>query len=212
MYDEEYYRYRERTRDFRAEADQLIRLLRLEPGCRVLEVGCGGGAFLGRLEKEGCEAVGVDLSEEAVEAAKKMVGGSAVLRADALALPFDDASFDRLVSHHLVEHLENLPGALDDWRRVLEPGGFLVICTPNRLYANPGIFNDPGHRHIYVLDELAGVVEAAGFEVVDTMTIFPGLWKDRISVKVGVPLYPLFRRLPYYRGRGRSILLSARKT
>jgi ubiquinone/menaquinone biosynthesis C-methylase UbiE len=211
LYDEEYYRYREQTRDFRAEADELIRLLRLEPGCRVLEVGCGGGAFLGRLEKEGCEAVGVDLLEDAVEAARKMVGGSVVLRADAVALPFDDSSFDRLASHHLVEHLADLPFALSEWRRVLAPGGRMAICTPNRLYPNPSIFDDPGHRHIYDPGELAGVVEAASFEVAESMTIFPGLWKDRISVAVGVPLYPVFSRLPYYRGRGRSILLSAWK-
>jgi SAM-dependent methyltransferase len=211
LYDEEYYRNREQTRDFRAEADQLIRLLRLEPGCRVLEVGCGGGAFLRRLEKEGYYGVGVDLLDDAVESARKVAVGSEVLRADALALPFDDCSFDRLASHHLVEHLEDLPVALGEWRRVLTPGGRMAICTPNRLYAHPDIFDDPEHRHIYDLAELGGMVEGAGFEVAKTMTIFPGLGKDRISVKVGVPLYRVFRHLPYWSGRGRSILLSARK-
>ncbi len=209
MYDEGYYRYREQTRDFRAETDILIRLLRLEPGCRILEVGCGGGAFLARLEQEGYEATGVDLLDEAVESARKLVQGSEVLSGDASDLPFEDGCFDRLVSHHLVEHLPDLPAALYEWGRVLRPGGIMAICTPNRLYPNPRIFDDPGHLHIYDPDELRRAVSAAGFEPRESVTVFPGLWKDRISVKVGVPLYPVFSRLPYFSGRGRSILLSA---
>lgn len=209
MYDEGYYRQREQTRDFRAEADILLRLLRLEPGCRVLEVGCGGGGLLARLESEGYAAVGVDLLDDAVSAAKKMVRSCEVLCGDAEALPFDDGSFDRLVSHHLVEHLGDLPAALTDWRRVLVPGGIMALCTPNRFYPNPRIFDDPGHVHIYDTEELLSVLRTAGFEPAESMTVFPGLWKDRISVKVGVPIYPVFRRLPYFSGRGRSILLSA---
>lgn len=211
MYDEDYYRYREHTRDFRAEADLLLRLLRLEPGCRVLEVGCGGGAFLARLEESGCEAVGVDLLEEAVRAAREMVREATVLRVDAVSLPFEDGSFDRLAAHHLVEHLDDLPGALHEWKRVLVPGGVMALCTPNRLYPNPRIFEDSGHLHIYDLQELSAVVGRAGFEPEKSMTVFPGLWKDRISVKVGVPLYPVFSHLPYFNSHGRSILLAAAK-
>ncbi len=209
MYDEAYYRYREQTRDFRTEADLLLRLLRLEPGCRVLDVGCGGGAFLACLEERGCVAVGVDLLEEAVQAAREMVREATVLRLDAVSLPFDEGSFDRLTAHHLVEHLDDLPGALREWKRVLVPGGVMALCTPNRLYPSPRIFDDPGHVHIYDAGELGRTVGDSGFHVEKSMTVFPGLWKDRISVKVGVPLYPVFRHLPYFRERGRSILLSA---
>ncbi len=211
MYDEDYYRYREHTRDFRVESDILIRLLRLEPGCRVLEVGCGGGALLSRLESAGFEAVGVDLLNEAVRLARDMVKSSTVLCADAVELPFDDGSFDRLLAHHLVEHLGDLPAALGEWRRVLRAGGMLALCTPNRLYPSPGMFDHPTHVHIYDPDELARAVGQAGFRVEESMTVFPGLWKDRISVKVGVPLYPMFRHLPYFSSHGRSILLAAAK-
>jgi ubiquinone/menaquinone biosynthesis C-methylase UbiE len=209
LYDEGYYRYREQTRDFRVESDILMRLLRLKPGCRVLEVGCGGGAFLSRLESAGFEAVGVDLMNEAVQAARDMVKSSTVTCADAVELPFDEGSFDRLLAHHLVEHLGDLPAALGEWRRVLTPGGMIVICTPNRLYPSPRIFDDPSHLHIYDRAEVCSTVERAGFSVARSMTVFPGLSKDRISVAVGVPLYRLFRPLPYFKNRGRSILLSA---
>lgn len=209
MYDEGYYRYREQTRDFRTETDILTRLLRLEPGCRVLEVGCGGGALLARLENEGYRATGIDLLDGAVEAARKMVNDCDVLCADAADLPFEDLSFDRLVSHHLVEHLPDPGAALAEWRRVLAPGGVMAICTPNRLYPDPSIFADPGHLHVYDPEELAGTVADAGFDVEKTMTVFPWLLKNRVSVKVGVPLYDMFRHLPHFRSRGRSILLSA---
>ncbi len=209
MYDEGYYRYREQTRDFRVESDILMRLLRLKPGCRVLEVGCGGGAFLSRLKEAGCDAVGVDFLEEAVAATRELVEQAAVFQADAARLPFEDSTFDRVVAHHLVEHLPDLPGALGEWKRVLTPGGTIVICTPNRLYPSPRIFDDPSHLHIYDRAELCYTVERAGFSVARSMTVFPGLSKDRISVAVGVPLYRLFRPLPYFKNRGRSILLSA---
>lgn len=209
MYDEEYYRYRESTRDFRVEAKLLYQLLRPEPGSRILEVGCGGGAFLSFLEARGHRAVGVDVLEEAVRLATRAAPRSTVLRADASRLPFPDAHFDRLVSHHLVEHLEDIGGALREWRRVLQPGGVLVVCTPNRLYPSPRIFEDPGHVHLYDRRELEGAVSECGFLVTESFTVFPHLLRDRVSVAVGVPLYRLFYRLPGFRDRGRSLFLSA---
>ncbi len=209
MYDEGYYRYRESTRDFDIEAGLLYGMLRPAPGSRILEVGCGGGAFLSFLEGKGHTAVGVDILGEAVRLAAQAAPGSRVLEADAAELPFEDGAFDRLVSHHLVEHLEDLEGALREWRRVLVPGAVMAICTPNRLYPSPRIFDDPSHVHIYDRIELEGAVDEAGFHVEGSLTVFPHLWRDRISVEVGVPLYRAFSRLPYYRDRGRSLLLSA---
>lgn len=209
MYDEGYYLYRESTRDFRIEAGLLFRLLSPRPGHRVLEVGCGGGALLAFLESRGFSAVGVDISDEAVRLAARAAPRSRVVRADASELPFEDASFERLVSHHLVEHLPDLPAALVEWKRVLAPGGRMAICTPNRLYPSPRIFDDPSHLRVYDRRELEEAVAGAGFEVKESFTIFPHLGKDRISVYLGVPLYRLFVSLPYFRERGRSIMLSA---
>ncbi|MGQ9756922.1 MAG: class I SAM-dependent methyltransferase [Actinomycetota bacterium] len=208
-YDEGYYRYRESTRDFRKEARLLYDLLRPEPDSSILEVGCGGGAFLAFLETRGHRAVGVDILEEAVRLARQAAPRSAVRLADASRLPFPDAEFDRLVSHHLVEHLTDLKGALREWRRVLRPGGIMVICTPNRLYPSPRIFEDPGHVHLYSRAELEEVVGESGFRVTGSFTVFPHLFRDRASVKVGVPLYRVFYRLPRFRERGRSLFLSA---
>ncbi len=211
-YDESYYRSREATRDFAVEAELLYGLLQPARDSRILEVGCGGGAFLAFLEGKGHRPTGVDVLEEALEAAGKAAPRSEILAADAGRLPFADASFDRLVSQHLVEHLDDLPGALREWRRVLAPGGVLALCTPNRLYPCPSLFDDPGHVRIYDPGELRRAVEEGGFEVRECYTIFPHLWKGKISVWVGVPLYRPFMRLPRFRDRGRSLLLSAVRT
>lgn len=210
-YDEGYYRCREATRDFAVEAELLYRLLAPGPDSRILEVGCGGGAFLSFLEGRGHRPTGVDVLEEALEAARRIAPRSEVLAADAASLPFADASFDRLVSQHLVEHLEDFSSTLAEWGRVLAPGGVMAVCTPNRLYPCPSLFDDPGHVHVYDPDELKRAVEEGGFAVRECFTVFPHLWKGKISVWVGVPLYRPFMRLPRYRERGRSLLLSAVK-
>lgn len=209
MYDEEYYRYREQTLDFRIEADILVGYLAAGPGKRVLEVGCGGGALLAILEQTECELYGMDMLPGAVALAQQVVKHSKVFVGDAAAVPFGDSSLDCVVSHHLVEHLPDLQGALSEWRRALKPGGRLAICTPNRLHPSPHLFDDPTHLHIYSPAELSRELESAGFSVIESITIFPSLWKDRISVKIGVPLYSLFRRFPLFRERGRSILVNA---
>lgn len=178
---------------------------------RILEVGCGAGALLAFLEERGHKATGVDISYEAVCLAEGKAPESTMLRAEASSLPFADASFDRLASHHLIEHLDDATGALREWRRVLEPGGIMAICTPNRPYPRPHIFDDPTHVHIYDGRDLEEAVREAGFRVDRVFTVFPHLYRDRISVKVGVPLYHAFVHLPYFKDRGRSLMLSARR-
>jgi ubiquinone/menaquinone biosynthesis C-methylase UbiE len=211
LYDEGYYRARESTRDFTIEAKLLYEMLHPSPNSRILEVGCGGGAFLAFLEDKGHRATGVDVLDEAIEAARKVARKSDIKYSDAVELPFPDGAFDCLASQHLVEHLDDLPKALAEWRRVLDGGGMMAICTPNNLYPCPSLFNDPSHVHIYEPEELREAVGQAGFEVEVCRTIFPHLLKGKISVKLGVPLYKVFEPLPPFRERGRTLLLSARK-
>ncbi len=208
-YDRAYYRAREATRDFRIEARNLLRLLGPESDSDILEVGCGGGALLRWLAEQGFAAKGVDILPEAVEAARELVPGAEILLTDAGALPFADGSFDRIIAHHLIEHIPEPPLALAEWRRVLRPGGRLAIGTPNRLYASPRIFDDPTHVSIFDPPGLAAALGQAGFEVEKIYTIFPHLMRDKISVYLGVPLYRLFMRLPHFNQRGRTILAAA---
>jgi ubiquinone/menaquinone biosynthesis C-methylase UbiE len=107
-------------------------LLRLAPGSRMLEVGCGLGddaATLAGLVAPGGTVVGIDGSRAMVEASRKRHGGVEGLSfevADASALPFDDASFDGCRTDRVLQHVGDPAAVVREMARVLRPGGVLV--------------------------------------------------------------------------------------
>ncbi|TBR24826.1 class I SAM-dependent methyltransferase [bacterium] len=113
-----------------------LRLGELRPGLSVLDVGCGRGELLHLAGAAGATAVGTDYAEAALRLARDN-GGGRVARCDAKALPFADASFDRVFLLGVVDHLHRweLEACFAELARVLRPGGFVVLhnCA-NRLH------------------------------------------------------------------------------
>jgi ubiquinone/menaquinone biosynthesis C-methylase UbiE len=101
----------------------------LEPGTRLLEVGCGVGAVLAVLGQEfpGVRLTGVDIEPQQLRFARGHLERSGVearlVEADALALPFEDESFDHVWMMWLLEHIADASSALREARRVLVAGG-----------------------------------------------------------------------------------------
>ena len=117
----------------------------LAPGTHLLEVGCGVGAVLGILGAAfpGIVLAGVDIEARQLQAARAhlaRLGFEADLRqADALELPFPEASFDHVWMMWFLEHLANPVNALREARRVLVPGGTLTAIEVdyNTIWASP---------------------------------------------------------------------------
>jgi len=109
---------------------------RLAGGARVLDAGCGVGYGSARLAQAARRVVGLEVSWEAVAAARRQYASSRLefVRGDCLALPFPDGSFDLVVALEVIEHLPEWEKLLAESRRVLTGEGRLLVSTPNRLY------------------------------------------------------------------------------
>jgi SAM-dependent methyltransferase len=99
-------------------------------GCRVLDVGCGPGAMIRQLAHGfSIDAVGLDPSPKMIDVARQEAGQwGEFLVGRAEELPFESESFDGVVMRFVVQHLDR-PAAFAEIRRVLKPGGRLVVTT-----------------------------------------------------------------------------------
>lgn len=116
----------------------------VQPGMRVLDLGCGRGEIVRHCARLGAEAFGVDYAPVALKLARELLaadteakGKTGLGRSDAKQLPFPDNNFDRVLIFDVVEHL--FPWELDlcltEVRRALRPGGAVIIHTaPNVWY------------------------------------------------------------------------------
>src|ERR687890_36517 len=130
---------------------------------RILDVGCGTGANLLMLSKYG-EAEGVDISEDALAFCRER-GLDKVKLGAAEELPYEDGSFDLVTALDVVEHMDDDLGGLKEMRRVLRPGGRVLLFVPTFMFLW-GVQDDvSNHRRRYRMPELRRVLEQAGFEV-----------------------------------------------
>jgi SAM-dependent methyltransferase len=130
---------------------------------RILDVGCGTGANLLMLSEYG-DAEGVDVSEDALAFCRER-GLDKVKLGAAEQLPYDDATFDLVTAFDVVEHIDDDLAGLKEMRRVLRPGGRVLLFVPTFMFLW-GLQDDVSHhRRRYRLSELRRVLEQAGFEI-----------------------------------------------
>jgi SAM-dependent methyltransferase len=112
--------------------EMIRRYVPLE-GARMLDIGCGLGAYLGRFGDFTDRAYGVDIDVERLKRGVE-AGCSGFALSVSESLPFADNVFDGVLLNEVVEHVRNDRDTLSEALRVTRPGGRVVIFVPNRFY------------------------------------------------------------------------------
>lgn len=165
----------------------------LEPGRKILDIGCGDGELLLMAKKRGYqEAVGVDLSQNVVDMAKENIMnqkgnlfGFSVKRGDADGkLPFSDQSFDTVTMIAVLEHVFDPYHAIGEARRVLKKNGLFILEVPNLAwlpYRISLLFGqlpqtayeigwDGGHLHYFTFAAVEKLLRESGFSILERKT------------------------------------------
>ena len=153
---------------------------RVPPGSRILEAGCGLGQWVLFLNQQGYHTSGLDISGETIERLRRAFPACDWRQGDVRALPFSEGCFDAVLSWGVIEHFEEGPQtALEEFRRVLRPGGLLFVTVPFMCWrrklelrgktdnrdaftaGKPCTF----YQHVLDLDELRNWISQAQFQV-----------------------------------------------
>jgi SAM-dependent methyltransferase len=149
----------------------VLSALHLTSDDALIEIGCGGGAFLQQALQFGCRAIGVDHSPEMVRAARELNadaiadGRLDVVEGDAAALPFADETFTCAAMMQVFFFLPDPAAALAECHRVLKPGGRLAVYTMSEQARGTPAAPEPmaSRAAFYSNDELVQLARDGGF-------------------------------------------------
>src|SRR5215212_9943084 len=155
--------------------------LGLRPGDRVIDMGCGAGRHAFEMYRRGADVIAFDQDADELAGVLELFGAmkengevpagaeADIKQGDALALPFADEGFDRVVAAEVLEHIPADEQAIAELVRVLRPGGTIAVTVPRWLpericWALSDQYHEVegGHVRIYRADELRRKLEGAG--------------------------------------------------
>lgn len=155
---------------FLANVKEEVEFINSLPPSKVLDVGCGLGFLLGAIDDKH-QKFGLEVSSFAADYAKKY---AAIYNTKLEEANFEDNSFDVIVSHHVIEHIENPEIFMQNIRKILKPEGYLILSTPDfdcvcaRLFKeNYRMLYDKTHTSLFSFASLKSMLIDFGFEIVD---------------------------------------------
>jgi len=146
------------------------------PQGKLLDVGCGNGIFLKKMQQLGWSGYGVEFDPNSVKQAIAL--GFEVKQGALEEAKYEDNSFDLLTMNHVIEHLAHPAATLAECFRVLKPGGHLMMVTPNMNALGHEQFKQawrgleiPRHLHLFTQKPLGQMTEASGFTLKQSRSI-----------------------------------------
>jgi SAM-dependent methyltransferase len=161
-----------RIRPIKELVELNVMTLEGTPRGKLLDVGCGNGQFLVKMEQLGWETTGVEFDDQAVKVARERfslnVHGGSLQNAN-----FTSQTFDAITMNHVIEHLLDPIDTLRECYRILKPGGKIVVVTPNIESLGHWMFgkcwyalDPPRHLWLFSLGTLRACLELAKFRIV----------------------------------------------
>ena len=119
----------------KVETDLAFKMLKIDKGMKILDIGCGTGNFSIKLAKMGCQVTGIDVSEVMLEIARAKASEEVLqiefINMDATDLRFRDSEFDIVVSMAAIEFISDVKRVVEGIFRVAKSGGQVLIGTIN---------------------------------------------------------------------------------
>lgn len=181
----------------------------------IVDVGCGHGLSCRLLEKAFSpqRIIGVDFHQPSLDVARQTVAGLAapveLLHGHCAALPLPDQCADMVFCHQTFHHLVEQEQALQEFRRVLKPGGVLLFAESTEAYIKSWVIRLLFRHPMHVQKSAQGyldMIRAGGFEFSEKNVSYPYLWWSRAKD------FGLLERLGLYRpkpGKRRETLVNA---
>lgn len=135
--------------------DSLVKEMPNKKGLRVLDAGCGEGHLLKKMSDNNPDNDyhGIDLTKEALNEATKRCPKAKFINSDLGQIDFEDDFFDFIVCTETLEHVDEYQKVIDEFKRVLKPGGYMVLTFPNEVLWTISRFL-LGRRPIRVVDHI----------------------------------------------------------